>query len=126
MNSKVDRESYQPAKLNLTQLVKIKKACDKFMSLDTTVSALAMNIFVSVAMQEGLTNMDLSQILGVTKTRISLHFHLLCTHPRSRKDSKGLNLLRQEVDEKDFRLKRLYLTSKGKKLKEELTELLGG
>jgi len=96
------------------------------MTLDSTMSALAMNIFVSVAMQEGLTNMDLSQILGVTKTRISLHFHLLCTHPRSRKDSKGLNLLRQEVDEKDFRLKRLYLTSKGKKLKEELTELLGG
>jgi len=126
MLDKVDRESYQPAKLNLTQLVKIKKACDKFMELDTTIDALTINIFVCVAMQEGLSNMDLSQLLGVTKTRISLHFHLLCTHPRSRKVSKGLNLLRTEIDEKDFRVKRFYLTNKGNKLKEELNELLGG
>jgi DNA-binding MarR family transcriptional regulator len=121
-----ERVKYQPARLNLTQLVKIKKACDKFMTLDTTMSALAMNIFVCVCMQEGLTNADLAKELGVTKTRISLHFHLLCTHPRSRKNTKGLNLLRHEVDEKDFRLKRLYLTSKGSMLKEELTILLGG
>lgn len=109
----------------MSQLVNYKKAAFLLLQQDTRMGLLASSIFIQTCIFEGLSNVELAEMFEVTTTRVSVQVHILCDVAKSRDSEKGLSLCRQEVDSKDFRIKRIYLTEKGKKLKAKLFELLG-
>ena len=81
-----------------------------FRKVDQDIELLTVGIFSLVALNEGITNSDVQILSSVARTR---------------KSNQGLGLLHQVLDDDDFRVRKLFLTKKGKDVKNNMLKLLG-
>lgn len=79
-------------------------------------------IFVCIAQDEGVSASDLVHKLGIPKATVSRNLRMLGEQLSPTK--KGINLIRLEHDPKDYRVRRGYLTDKGREFLTELNEAL--
>ena len=97
-----------------------------FQSLDDKVDVSCYSIFLLVCFQDGINNENIkSYFPNMSKSRVSRSVHILCDVAKTRKDRKGLNILKQEINPEDYRQRTLVLTSKGKTVKDKILRLLG-
>ena len=97
-----------------------------FQSLDDKVDVSCYSIFLLVCFQDGINNENIkSYFPNMSKSRVSRSVHILCDVAKTRKDRKGLNILKQQINPEDYRHRTLVLTSKGKTVKDKILRLLG-
>ena len=97
-----------------------------FQSLDDKVDVSCYSIFLLVCFQDGINNENIkSYFPNMSKSRVSRSVHILCDVAKTRKDRKGLYILKQEINPEDYRQRTLVLTSKGKTVKDKILRLLG-
>lgn len=95
------------------------------LDVDEEISASTMAVFLAVCLQEGLSNSDVEEMLELPKARVSRNIQLLTKVAKRRLDSNGCNLVEMKIDPKDYRRRNLYLTNKGKSVRDKITKLLG-
>lgn len=97
-----------------------------FHSIDDKVDVSCYAVFLLVCFQDGINNENIkSYFPNMTKSRVSRCVHILCDVAKTRKDRKGLKLLKQEINPEDYRQRTLVLTDKGKSVKNKVLKLLG-
>jgi hypothetical protein len=112
--------------LHLGGLSKGLELMKLFQSLDDKVDVSCYSIFLLVCFQDGINNENIkSYFPNMSKSRVSRSVHILCDVAKTRKDRKGLNILKQEINPEDYRQRTLVLTSKGKTVKDKILRLLG-
>ena len=79
-------------------------------------------IFMSIAVDEGLSASDLVERLDMPKATVSRNLRMLGSRLSAQKE--GLKLLRSDNDPIDFRIRRSYLTDKGKEFLEDIVKAL--
>ena len=95
-----------------------------FNQIDDKVDISCYAIFLLVCFQENINNENIkSYFPKMDKSRVSRCVHILCDVAKTRKDKKGLGLLKQEINPDDFRQRILSLTSKGNALKNKIIKL---
>lgn len=88
--------------------------------LDFPPNGLA--IFLEVSNKEGLSSTDLVEKLDMPKATVSRNLRML--GDRLGPNKAGMNLVRLEHDENDYRIRRAYLTDKGRIFLLELLKAL--
>lgn len=95
-------------------------------NIDDTLDTSSFGIFFLVCFKEGISNDDIISYFGnIHKARVSRGVHVLCKTSRYRKEQDGSGLLYQKIDPQDFRKRSLFLTAKGKNVRDKLSKLLG-
>ena len=95
-----------------------------FQTIDDKVDVSCYAIFLLVCFQEGINNENiLSYFPNMNKSRISRCVHILCDVAKTRKDRKGLKLLKQVLNPDDYRQRTLLLTDRGKTLRNKIIKL---
>ncbi len=89
--------------------IKLSRTLKEFHS-DFPINALA--IFCCIAEEEGLSSTDLIKKLDTPKATVSRNLRLLGDRKAPNQD--GLNLIQLKHDITDYRVRRAYLTEKGK------------
>ncbi|MEG3764910.1 hypothetical protein [Alteromonas sp. 14N.309.X.WAT.G.H12] len=79
-------------------------------------------VFLQIASNEGLSSTGLVERLGIPKATISRNLRMLGDRVSPHKD--GLGLIKLEHDENDYRVRRAYLTDKGKRFLERVLQAL--
>ena len=79
-------------------------------------------IFLSIAKQEGASSTELVQRLNMPKATVSRNLRMLSDLLAPRKE--GMKLVYLEHDPDDYRVRRAYLTPKGKEFLKSLIEAL--
>ena len=93
-------------------------------SIDDKVDVTCYGIFLLICFQDGINNENIkSYFPHLNKARVSRCVHILCDIAKTRKDRKGLSLIKQAINSDDYRRKELYLTDKGKHLKQKIIKL---
>lgn len=97
-----------------------------FNQIDDKVDISCYAIFLLVCFQENINNENIkSYFPKMDKSRVSRCVHILCDVAKTRKDRKGLKLLKQEINPEDYRQRTLVLTEKGKSVRTKVLKLLG-
>jgi|TARA_B110000261_G_scaffold119927_1_gene133750 DNA-binding MarR family transcriptional regulator len=96
-----------------------------FRKVDPDIELVTVGIFSLIALNEGVTNSDVAEYFSINKARASRNVQILSSVARTRKSNQGLGLLHQVLDDDDFRVRKLYLTKKGKDVKNNMLKLLG-
>jgi hypothetical protein len=97
-----------------------------FNQIDDKVDISCYSIFLLVCFQENINNENIkSYFPKMDKSRVSRCVHILCDVAKTRKDRKGLKLLKQEINPEDYRQRTLVLTEKGKSVRIKVLKLLG-
>ena len=92
-----------------------------FQSLDDKVDVSCYSVFLLVCFQEGINNENIkSYFPNMSKSRVSRCVHILCDVAKTRKDRKGLSLMKQEINPEDYRQRTLVLTQRGKSVKDKI------
>lgn len=97
----------------------------RFRVIDPNIELVTVGIFLLIALNEGITNSDVAEYFAINKARASRNIQILSSVARTRKDKQGLHLVHQVLDNDDFRVRKLFLTKKGKDVKNDLLKLLG-
>lgn len=125
MSRKIDNDKVQFARTNMQSIAYALSLVKKFRKIDDNVELLTVGIFSLVCMQEGITNSDICKYFDIPKARASRNLYILSKICKGRLGGKGLGLLEQKPDTKDFRIKTLHLTKRGQSVKTDLLALLG-
>ena len=125
MSRKIDNDEVQFARTNMQSIAYALSLVKKFRKIDDNVELLTVGIFSLVCMQEGITNSDICKYFNIPKARASRNLYILSKICKGRLGGKGLGLLEQKPDTKDFRIKTLHLTKRGQSVKNDLLALLG-
>ena len=125
MSRKIDNDEVQFARTNMQSIAYALSLVKKFRKIDDNVELLTVGIFSLVCMQEGITNSDICKYFNIPKARASRNLYILSKICKGRLGGKGLGLLEQKPDTKDFRIKTLHLTKRGQSVKTDLLALLG-
>lgn len=125
MSRKIDNDEVQFARTNMQSIAYALSLVKKFRKIDDNVELLTVGIFSLVCMQEGITNSDICKYFDIPKARASRNLYILSKICKGRLGGKGLGLLEQKPDTKDFRIKTLHLTKRGQSVKTDLLALLG-
>ncbi len=125
MSRKIDNDKVQFARTNMQSIAYALSLVKKFRKIDDNVELLTVGIFSLVCMQEGITNSDICKYFDIPKARASRNLYILSKICKGRLGGKGLGLLEQKPDTKDFRIKTLHLTKRGQSVKNDLLALLG-
>ena len=114
-----------------TELKKLLKAIRKFTEMDPQMSVLAVNAFLSAALDEDVhTISDVRDILlryGGTRSNVSRNVSIWAEEGWKRPDGSrpdGYGYLRTIPDPEDYRRKIVQLTPKGKGFCANLEELM--
>lgn len=92
-------------------------------AIDPNVPTQVIQAVLVVAQDEGQTLSDYARRLGANISTASRHF--LDLGERNRKMEKGYQLIERQVDPKNLRINRYYLTTKGRLLIQSLVESMG-
>ena len=99
---------------------------DAMRTIDDTLDTTSFSIFFLVCSNEGISNDDIiKHFKAMHKARVSRGIHVLCKTARCRQDQDGDGLLMQKINPKDFRKRSLFLTNRGKSVRDKLSKLLG-
>ena len=95
-----------------------------FQTIDDKVDVSCYAVFLLVCFQDGINNENIkSYFPKMTKSRVSRCVHILCDVAKTRKDRKGLKLLKQGLYPEDYRQRTLVLTERGKALRNKIIQL---
>lgn len=101
---------------------RLRRVIDILRVFDTELPAQVISVLFYVASHEGCTTQGLPKVLGLAQSSISRttdwlsHWHRL--------GKPGMGLIRKEIDLQDRRLRRLYLTKKGRLLIDQIKEIV--
>ncbi len=90
----------------------LEAVLDECASLRSEMTTNQLRMFIQVALHPGLSVGEYGRLLQRDNTPASKE--LLKLGPKERKDKEGLLLIDQVPDDTDMRVKRYYLTEKGK------------
>lgn len=114
-----------------TELKKLLKAIRKFSSMDPQMSVLAVNAFLSAAIDEDVTTIaDVRDILlahGGTRSNVSRNVSIWAEEGWKRPDGSrpdGYGYLKTIPDPEDYRRKLVQITHKGRAFCGELEALM--
>ena len=79
--------------------------------------------FLTVAARPGITVGDVQKTLGLPPTSTARAVSLM--YKRSR-GTEGLDLVETRISPRDLRIKNMYLTPKGERIWNQITQTLGG
>lgn len=98
---------------------------EEFRDLDEHLNISALQVFLLICQQEGISNSDIEKTLEMHKARVSRSIQMLCTVFRGRKSNEGLSLIEMRINPEDYRYRKIYLTEKGKSVRNRIVRLLG-
>ena len=104
------------------QLANVVKVIEHFRAAHQHATVNAISAFLHVATSEGISIGEVQKHLGLEGSTATRAVALLTTMQKG--DKPGLNLVKQEYDRKDRRVKRLYLTASGHKLWQQIETTL--
>ena len=107
--------------MNTAEVLNTRKLIEAFRILDANIPAQQIVIFLEVAMNEGINMQDLSRKVGLLQSTCSRSVAALSKMHRFNKP--GLDLVITEEDPKDRRYKVISLSSKGRRLWEQIQEM---
>lgn len=102
---------------------RLLRAIDVFREFDTAFPASYMAAFLLVALHPGKGSTDYARKLGSAQAVASRL--MLEIGPKRRTGEPGLGLIGSEPDTKDLRIRRAFLTPKGKALLRKLMVAMG-
>lgn len=110
--------------MSAPSLLNLMHTLAEFQKLDKEMQAQTMQIFLLVALREGMTFRDIEQRTGYAPSTVSRNIALLGQTHRKGKD--GHDLVVTKPDPQDLRSKRIHLTAKGKRMVSILAQRLEG
>jgi DNA-binding MarR family transcriptional regulator len=105
------------------QAFKIARALREFRKIKNDFPLYAVEMFLAVATQEGVTSTEISKRLAITGAAVSRHLGLL--GHQDRHGGRGLGLIEARPAENP-KYKELYLTNQGRLLLESIKDIIGG
>lgn len=114
-----------PNNLNAGSLSVLVDVLEEFRKLDDNIILPSIQVFLLVCQHEGLSNSDIEETLEMHKARVSRSLQSLCEVFKGRQSNKGLGLLEMRINPEDYRYRKLYLTEKGKSVRNRIVRLLG-
>ena len=117
--------TFKPANGNVGSLSVLVDILEEFRKLDDTIIVPSIQVFLLVCQQEGVSNSDIEETLEMHKARVSRSLQSLCEVFKGRQSNKGLGLLEMRINPEDYRYRKLFLTEKGKSVRNRIVRLLG-
>ena len=111
--------------VNIGSLSVLVDILEEFRKLDDTIIVPSIQVFLLVCQQEGVSNSDIEETLEMHKARVSRSLQSLCEVFKGRQSNKGLGLLEMRINPEDYRYRKLFLTEKGKSVRNRIVRLLG-
>ncbi len=108
---------------DVTKLERLSRVIDIFRDIDGSISANYLQAFILVALKPGRGSTEYARDLGLAQAVVSRI--LLEIGKKSRMGGEGLGLVDSVHDPKDLRLKRNYLTPKGRELLRKILNAQG-
>lgn len=124
----MDNEALNQTEFNKLDALRVMQGYDKLCKLlrETHVDfpATALHCLVCIMLNEGISQVDMQKKIDMPKSTCSRNTRLLTE--RLGPDRAGMGLAELRLDPKDWRSKGIFLTEKGKKLKEEFIAAMIG
>ena len=117
--------TFKPANGNVGSLSVLVDILEEFRKLDDTIIVPSIQVFLLVCQQEGVSNSDIEETLEMHKARVSRSLQSICEVFKGRQSNKGLGLLEMRINPEDYRYRKLFLTEKGKSVRNRIVRLLG-
>lgn len=99
------------------------RVIQEFRKHDPELQTQACQAFLQIAGQEGISIQELARLISTAGATASRNVALL--GPRHRSGRAGLGLIEARTDPADNRVRRLYLTSRGRVLAETFRAITG-
>ncbi|TKB58412.1 helix-turn-helix domain-containing protein [Ferrimonas aestuarii] len=103
------------------QLTKLMEAVEIFRDVYSEIPPQTCLMFMQVCQEEGCSIKDLQERFEMSQASASRNARLLSDRVHSGR--QGLGLVELRIDEQDYRIKRAYLTEKGKEIRDRLTSI---
>jgi DNA-binding MarR family transcriptional regulator len=111
------------AEQELLQQIKVLEEVEK---IYPDMKSSVIRTFLMVCVNESITITELANALGIPQPRISKYLSLLSDrHHKLQRYEPGYDLLITKTDSEVRTKKRVYLTSKGKTLRNRIVKILG-
>ena len=101
---------------------RMRRVMDLMRLFDREVPAQVLSTFFYVASHEGCTTVEMPEPLGLAQSSVSRCTDWLSDYHRLGKP--GMGLILKKIDLQDRRLRRLYLSDKGRNLVSHIKEVL--
>ncbi|USD36520.1 MULTISPECIES: hypothetical protein [Ferrimonas] len=103
------------------QLSKLMDAVEIFRDVYSEIPPQTCLMFMQVCQEEGCSIKDLQERFEMSQASASRNARLLSDRVHSGR--QGLGLVELRIDEQDYRIKRAYLTEKGREIRDRLTSI---
>lgn len=110
------------AALTDRRMDRMRQVIDILRVLDREIPAQVLTVFFYVASHEGCTTVEMPDAVGLAQSSVSRCTDWLSDYHRLGKP--GMGLIIKQIDQHDRRLRRLYLSEKGKVLVSQIKELI--
>ncbi|SDK00539.1 hypothetical protein SAMN04488540_11737 [Ferrimonas sediminum] len=104
------------------QLSKLMDAVEIFRDVYSEIPPQTCLMFMQVCQEEGCSIKDLQERFEMSQASASRNARLLSDRVHSGR--QGLGLVELRIDEQDYRIKRAYLTEKGREIRDRLTNIV--
>lgn len=108
-------------------VMKMERVIDLFRAMDNVLPSQVISVFLVVARsREPLETRHLPNLTGLTQSSVNRALTYLRHTHWSDKKKPGLNLITQKVHPLDARQREASLTPKGRKLAQQIDEIING
>ncbi|TKB49949.1 MarR family transcriptional regulator [Ferrimonas sediminicola] len=104
------------------QLTKLMDAVEIFRDVYSEIPPQTCLMFMQVCQEEGCSIKDLQERFEMSQASASRNARLLSERVHSGR--QGLGLVELRIDEQDYRIKRAFLTEKGREVRDRLTAVV--
>ena len=108
-------------------LMKLDRCIDLFRSMDNGLSSQVISVFLAVARSRGsIETRDLPTKTGLSQSSVNRSLTYLQEHHWKDPDKPGLRLVNQKVHPLDARMRVVELTIRGRKVADQIEEIING
>lgn len=104
------------------QLTKLMDAVEIFRDVYSEIPPQTCLMFMQVCQEEGCSIKDLQERFEMSQASASRNARLLSERVHSGR--QGLGLVELRIDEQDYRIKRAFLTEKGREVRDRLSAVI--
>ncbi|BDY05955.1 MULTISPECIES: hypothetical protein, partial [unclassified Ferrimonas] len=104
------------------QLTKLMDAVEIFRDVYSEIPPQTCLMFMQVCQEEGCSIKDLQERFEMSQASASRNARLLSERVHSGR--QGLGLVELRIDEQDYRIKRAFLTEKGREVRDRLSAVV--
>lgn len=108
--------------MSQSQMTKIMDCMQIFREIYSEIPPQTCLMFMQVCQKEGCSIKDLQERFEMSQASASRNARLLSSRVSSGRN--GLGLVELRVDEQDYRIKRAFLTPRGREVRDRLTHSL--